>query len=188
MNNKPSIESLKRMGACHDAIVFAREHKSLYAAWQACHRPDWMLWLLGRINYRDARAYRRFACWCARHTPLSDGRTTWDLLTDHRSRDAVDVAERYAWGKATAEELAAAGDAAWASARASAGDAARASAWASARAAACAAAEAAEAAAEAAAWAAAGDAAGDAQARQLRKFFPWTKVRAAITKWEKANG
>lgn len=121
MTDKPSIESLKRMGVCHDAMLFARKHTSLYAAWRACRRPDWMLWLLGRINYRDARAYRRFACWCVRHTPLPNGRTVWGLLTDERSRNAVIVAERYARGKATAKDL----DAAWDAAGAAAGAAAR---------------------------------------------------------------
>ena len=37
-------------------------------------------------------------------------------MTDQRSLDALDVAERYANGQATDEELAAARDAAWAAA------------------------------------------------------------------------
>jgi len=99
---------------------------------------------------------RLIACECVRKTPFADGRTVWDLLTDPRSRAAVEVAERYAHGKATDGELAsaravawdAARDAAWEAARDAAWDAALAAAWAAAR---------------AAAWEAAGDAAGDAQ-------------------------
>ncbi len=79
-----------------------------------------------------SRELRLFGCWCARQV--------WHLLTDQRSRNAVEVAERFANGQATKEELAAAGDAAGAAA----GDAAGAAAWA---------------AAGAAAWAAARDAA-----------------------------
>jgi hypothetical protein len=79
---------------------------------------------------------RLIATECVRKTPLHDGRTVWDLLTDPRSRNAVEVAEKFAHGKATREELAAARAAAWDAARA----AARAAAWDAARAAASAAA------------------------------------------------
>jgi hypothetical protein len=60
------------------------------------------------------RELRLFACWSIRNTPLHDGRMVWDLLTDKRSQAAVEVAEKYADGLATANELAAARDAAWA--------------------------------------------------------------------------
>ena len=94
-----------------------------------------VLWMLDA-----SRVLRLWGCWCIRNTKLQDGRTVWDLLTDIRSRNAVEVAERFAVGQATEQELAAA----WAAARAAAWDAA----WDAAR-------DAARAAARAAAWAAA---------------------------------
>ena len=96
------------------------------------------------------RDLRLFACWCVRNTPLHDGRTAWDLLTDKRSQTAVEVAERYADGLATQDEL----DAAWAAARG-----ARVAAGAAARD------------ARVAAWDAARDAAWDAQNAQLEKML-----------------
>ena len=83
------------------------------------------------------KTLRLSACWCVRHTPLADGRTVWDLLTDARSKEAVVVAERFAAGNASVEELDAAGtaagtaarDAAWAAARDAARDAAWDAAW-----------------------------------------------------------
>ena len=51
------------------------------------------------------RIARLLACWCARNTPLEDDKTVWDSMTDEGLRAAVEVAERYAVGDATAEEL-----------------------------------------------------------------------------------
>ena len=76
------------------------------------------------------RESRLFAVWCARQVQ--------HLMEDQRSIDALDVAEKFANGKATEEQLDAAGDAAGDTT----GYAARAAAWAAAR---------------AAAWAATGD-------------------------------
>jgi hypothetical protein len=65
---------------------------------------DWqplsMLYWLKRMGELDDRRARLFACWCVRQV--------WHLLTDIRSRNAVEVAERYAEGKASKEELVAA--------------------------------------------------------------------------------
>jgi len=106
------------------------------------------------------REWRLFAVWCARQVQ--------HLMTDQRSIDALDVAERFANGLATQQELAAAGYAAWAAAWAATGDAARAAAmaagWAAARAA-----------AMAAWWAAAGDA--------QKEVFLWI-VSGGLAEWE----
>ena len=128
------------------------------------------LWCLRAVKGHD-REIRLFAVWCARQVE--------HLMADQRSKDALNVAERFANGEATEQER----DAAWATARAAAGAAARAAAEAAALAAALAAAwDAAEAAAlaaalaaawdaaEAAARAAAGDAAEAAQEKELRRL------------------
>jgi hypothetical protein len=107
---------------------------------------DDALWCC-RAEPQYGREWRLYAVWCARQVE--------HLMTDHRSKDALDAAENFANGEASQEELAAAG----AAARAAAGDAAGDAAWAAARAAAR---DAAGDAARAAARAAARDAAGDA--------------------------
>jgi hypothetical protein len=89
---------------------------------------DDALWALRCVTGHDG-AIRHYAVWCARQVQ--------HLMTDPRSLAALDVAERYADGLATDEELSAAWDAAWAAARtaawAAAWDAARTAAWAAAR-------------------------------------------------------
>jgi hypothetical protein len=100
--------------------------------------------LIRKVDAWNDKNLRLFACWCVRQV--------WHLLTDERSKNAVEMAEKFANGEATEDELNAAWDAArdaaWAAARDAAGDAA----WAAAR---------------DAAWAAAWAAAWDAQIDDL---------------------
>jgi len=140
---------------------------------------DDALWALRAVPDEQAaerdKLARLFACWCLRQV--------WHLLTDERSRTAIEVAERYAVGEATHDDLKAAArsaaDAAVAAyyadadadyAAYAAADAAAVAAYA-ADAAAAAAYYAAYAAAYAAADAAADAAARDAQAAKFREMF-----------------
>ena len=192
------LELLQKLDACADAVEWSKGFETLEAAWNGCRRSDWMLSLLREIGFDNPRILRLYACACVRRTPIGDGRTVWDLLTDERSKNAVLVAENFANGLATEEELAAARTAAVAarSARAAAraaGDVG-------------AAARAARAAAELtrdAAWIAAGDeeaadreawdascaardaagaAAGAAQCNILREMLPFSIVQKHVDK------
>ena len=116
-----------------------------YATIARINGLDDALWCC-HVEPRYDKHWRLFAVWCARQVE--------HLMTDQRSRNALDVAERHANGEANDAELDAAWGAAWA-ARVAANDAAwgaRDAAWAAARAS-----------ARDAAWAAAMTAAGDAQ-------------------------
>lgn len=95
------------------------------------------IWAATCKGVLDDKTLRLFACKCVREV--------WHLLTDERSRKAVEVAERYAVGDATDEELveahgaacdaagytagAVSGDAASSAARAAAMEAATGAAW-----------------------------------------------------------
>jgi len=116
---------------------------------------DDALWCLQAVEGKD-KEIRLFAVWCARQVQ--------HLMTDQRSLDAIDVAERFANGLASEEELRVAWAAAWAAAWDAAGAAAGSAAWAAARGAAWAAAWAA---ARDAAWDAARGAAKEAQSKKL---------------------
>ena len=128
------------------------------------------LWVVARESLISAKTLRLYAVWCARQVQ--------HLMKDSRSIAALDVAERYANGSASDEDLAAARDAAWAAAWA-----ARDAAWDTrdaARAAALATAWDARAAAWAA-WAAARDAARDAAwAAQIKKLVEMIEQDEAI--------
>ena len=78
------------------------------------------------LEMRDiSRELRLFACWCVRETPIGEGRKVWDLLTDERSRNAVEVTERRIRGETMEEELNAAESAAESAARSAAESAQR---------------------------------------------------------------
>ena len=71
-----------------------------------------------RAEPKHDKEWRLYAVWCARQVE--------HLITDERSKEALNVAERYANGNATDEELAAVRAAAWAAAWAAARAAVRA--------------------------------------------------------------
>ena len=123
---------------------------------------DDALWCLRAVDGHQ-REMRLYAVWCARQAQ--------HLMASPRSLAALDLAERYANGEATDDELAAAWDAAWDAARDAAWAAAGAVAW-----------DAAGAAARDVAWAAAGavawDAAGDA-AWAAARDAAWAAARDA---------
>lgn len=134
---------------------------------------DDALWVLHCILDAD-RDMRLFAVWCARQVE--------HLMEDQRSKDALNVAERFVNGEATDEERNAARNAAWDAAwdaAWSARKAARAAAWGAARGAAWDAVWA----ARCAAGDAAGDAAEDAQKEMLKRMClgaaPWQQAKIA---------
>ena len=100
---------------------------------------DDALWCLRATEGHD-REIRLFGVWCARQVQ--------HLMTDHRSINAIDVAERFANGEATNDEL----YAAWAASRAASRDASRAAAW-------------------DAAWSSAWSSARDAQEKEFRRML-----------------
>jgi hypothetical protein len=111
--NKYTIADIRRLQPCYDPLRY------LSRVWSgtaidilkvaACPRVD-RLWVV--INWIDSRTLRLFTVWYARQRLMQLANP------DPRSLTACDVAERFANGQASADELASAGDSAWAAARA----------------------------------------------------------------------
>ncbi|AMG88499.1 hypothetical protein [Bordetella bronchiseptica] len=85
-------------------IKFSHAEPVALTAILASNGLDDALWALRCVPGVDRDA-RLFAVWCARQVE--------HLMTDQRSKDALDVAERFANGEATEEERDAARAAAW---------------------------------------------------------------------------
>lgn len=95
------IDYLQSLGACQEAVNYARGFDSLQAAWDVCERGDWMMWLVARTMDRNDEPQLR-------KLTLAKGRcaeTVIDLMTDERSKNAVRVAIAFGEGRATRQEL-----------------------------------------------------------------------------------
>ena len=86
--------------ACKQGREWATTHHTTMAELWADPelRPNWRIWVATRKGVLTDKELRLFACYCVRQV--------WHLLKDERSRNAVEVAERFAHGEATQEELA----------------------------------------------------------------------------------
>ena len=161
--------------ACEGGRKWALENcVSMQDAWTNL-KPEWLIWVATRNGVLTDNDLRLFAVWSARQVQ--------HLMTDARSIAALDVAERYARGRATDAELAEAWDAARDAARDAAWDAARDAAGAAARDAARAAALAAAGAAALAAAGAAARAAAGAAAWDAAKAAAWARDAALAKAW-----
>jgi len=112
---------LRAMGACNEAVEWARTQPSYDVAWASCERGDWMLWLAGRrIGSPGSLAHRavvRAAAQCAR---LSLAIYERRCPGDDRPRVAICAVQRWARtgserDRSAAYAAAAASDAAYAS-------------------------------------------------------------------------
>ena len=95
------INWLEKNNACKEGIDWCKENcDTIEDVWDKLKRVDWLVWVATRKGVLTDKELRLFACFCARQN--------WNLLTDERSRNAIEVAERFANGNATKGELKAA--------------------------------------------------------------------------------
>jgi len=89
-------ELLIKLHACKEALEWAG-NKTWEEVYNTCHRGDWLLWLHTRTNKEDLKLRTLVKGHCAN--------TVRYLMTDQRSRKAVDTAIAYGEGRATRAEL-----------------------------------------------------------------------------------
>lgn len=101
---KVNYEELRNQGACKEAIDWLRTKPDVETAWATCNQSDWMLRLLGRFgllsDVADLRIQLRML-----DTPLADGRTVMDLITDECSLAFVDLKRRRVAGEEIAKDV-----------------------------------------------------------------------------------
>jgi len=103
-------DRLVTLGACSDAVDWARTQPTYAAAWKACERGDWLLWLAAKVSgKRGSAAHKQVvlaACACAetalKHVPVGEDRPA----------QAIQTARAWVRGTTTLEEVSAASAAA----------------------------------------------------------------------------
>ena len=120
---------LRSLGACDVAVAWAKDYATLQAAWNACPRGDWMLWLLENTRQHESerrelayafadRAVRVHAVAALRAAGLVAEAGRLAALAPIRDRESARAARAAAWAAwAAAEDAVAAArsaeDAAW---------------------------------------------------------------------------
>jgi hypothetical protein len=105
-------ERLGKLGACKEAVEWCLGYKSIEAAWRACEKGNWMLWLAGKLSGPSGNSKRRklvlAACECAQIS------LAYVKPGEKRPAEALKIATAWAMGeKVTLDEVkAAAADAA----------------------------------------------------------------------------
>ena len=89
----------KRRGACSEALAWLRAQPDAATAWEACERPDWLIWWLKRQPATDRKTLVRIACACARTALrfVPEG--------EERPRLSIETTERWLVGDAAIEEV-----------------------------------------------------------------------------------
>ena len=96
---------LKAIGACKEAVEWAKGHK-WPDAWQKCERGDWMLWLCGAMQGKEGWPPRQqivlVACDCAELVlPIFEKK----YPDDKRVRECLETTRKWANGEATIEDV-----------------------------------------------------------------------------------
>jgi len=108
---KTHIEKLNDLHACEEAVEWADQFDTIEEVVKNCHRGDWLLWLAHKLNV-NLRKLTLTKGHCAN--------TVRHLMTDERSRKAVDVAIKFGRFEVSREKLDAAAAAAYSAAYAAA--------------------------------------------------------------------
>lgn len=90
--DKRYLNQLRQLNACQEAIDWASTQETPQAAWAACKRGDWMLWLCGKYAGEPWSKRRKrlvlAACECSRLA------LKYKIEKDDRLEEAIGTAER----------------------------------------------------------------------------------------------
>jgi hypothetical protein len=112
VSNKVFLRSLRMIGACDEAVEWVKQHGGTTAElYRDCERGDWMNWIIVKMELVEKR---ELVGALADIAALSLKYYEKQYPDDKRVRECIQMCRKYAKGKATDGELAAAASAAYA--------------------------------------------------------------------------
>ena len=87
----------KKHGACKNGEIRASKFNDMDDFFMNSTEYTDVIWAIARKDVLTEKEMRLFACWCVRQI--------WHLLKDDRSKTAIIIAEKYAKGEATKNDL-----------------------------------------------------------------------------------
>jgi hypothetical protein len=119
VSNKVFLRSLRMIGACDEAVDWVKEHGGTTAElFRDCERGDWMNWYIVKCQEKLGVSKRQLVGALADISALSLKYYEKQYPDDKRVWECIQMCRKYAKGKATDGELAAAANAAYAAAHA----------------------------------------------------------------------
>jgi hypothetical protein len=98
MTVKTIAEILTELGACPDAIDWAKGRDDPETAWKTCERGDWLLWIAAEIGVRR-QDVAGAACKCARLA------LEYIKPGEDRPLKAIEITESWTKGKSTIDQV-----------------------------------------------------------------------------------
>ena len=103
MTTQELITQLESFDACIKAQIFVEKFPTAQAAWDACERPDWLLFYIERAKPANFEKNLRLAAADIAESVLHIWQAQYP--NDQRPARAIEVARAFAEGRATEAEL-----------------------------------------------------------------------------------
>lgn len=62
-----TIKELESLHPCNNGLEWAKQQKSLHAAWEICEKSDWMWWILQKLDKTPKELSIRYSRQCVDH-------------------------------------------------------------------------------------------------------------------------
>ena len=102
---KPHVKFLESLEFTVPSLKTAKTFNSLQQMVDECENLGWLLRLIYKSGVWSHQRMVAFACHLLRNTPYNDGKVSWDLMPDDKTKKVVEALEAWTKGEITSEEV-----------------------------------------------------------------------------------